>query len=229
MPRGVPANGRRRRAGETETSLAGSAVDETVDDFDAPADEETDPDPVPDLIDHEATQPLPPPGDPVPDPLPYSVQSGLSPEQQEIKALRDQLAKLGGKRDVEPVAEAIPDDGENFVIHILEDGLTVLGRVMYRGDELEFKPGSQAYKDTFDRNGRTWLTLRHDEFAQVDRWGKVMFRNGPWPGKKYTDGTFETLRSDRDGTFVKPPSEAEIAAAEKARARRAAPALPAQV
>lgn len=155
----------------------------------------------------------------------------LSPEMQEIKRLRDQLAREKGRKDEEPVLDVIerPGDEGNILIHFLEDGLTVLGKVMYRGDELEFDPNSQAYRDTFNRLGQTWLDLRHNEFGQVDRWGKIMFRSGPWPGKSYADGTFESLRGEREGVSIKPPTAEELAAAEKARAKRAAPRLPVNV
>lgn len=151
----------------------------------------------------------------------------LTPEQREIAMLRDQLAKLAGRKDVEPsYDEHVDDDGEVIRIHFLEDGLTVNGRVMYRGEELEFPVGGRAYKDTFNKLGRTWLDLRNDEFAQVERFGKVVFRSGPWPGKTYADGTFEPLKEiGKDGS-VRPPSAEQIEAAERARQRRSAPNLP---
>jgi hypothetical protein len=119
-----------------------------------------------------------------------------------------------------------PGDGGNIVIHILEDGFTGLGKVWYRGEELEFEPNSMAYKDTFNNRGQSWLDLRKNEFAQAERWGKVMFRDGPWPGKGYADGTWETLRDLAKDGHVTPPSQVELDAAEKARRKRAAPHLP---
>jgi hypothetical protein len=223
MPRGVPASGKRQprpvaAVPVAEPAVAGSALDDTVAEFDTSVAYEEDPADlapaaVSDLIDTA-----------VPD-------KQLSPEMQEIKRLRDQLAREKGRKDEEPVLDVIerPGDEGNILIHFLEDGLTVLGKVMYRGDELEFDPKGQAYRDTFNRLGQTWLDLRHNEFAQVDRWGKIMFRSGPWPGKSYADGTFETLRGEREGSSVKPPTAEELAAAEKARAKRAAPRLPVNV
>lgn len=162
------------------------------------------------------------------DVLEQDAEPQLTPEQQEIKFLRDQVARMSGRKDVEPVADDLinPGDGNNILIHFLEDGFTALGKVWYRGQELEFEVGSQAHKDTYNRRGESWLDLRSDEFAQVDRWGKIIFRSGPWPGKTYADGTYEPLREvGKDGN-VRPPSDEEIAAAEKARKRRAAPKLP---
>lgn len=160
---------------------------------------------------------------PMPPRMAVSQDAVLTPEQLEIKRLRDELARASGKKDVLPEIEDLdqPGDEKNILIHFLEDGLTVQGKVAYRGDEMEFAPGSQAYKDTFNRNGFSWLSLRGDERAQRMRWGKVMFAEGPWPGKTYVDGSgsFEPLKN------AKPPSVAELEAAEKLRQRRAAPRL----
>jgi hypothetical protein len=238
MPRGVPVSGKRQPRAvpavtETaETTLASSALDDEarideafgneVEAADFPAEGELieeyqlDPEPV---WSAEKVQLISQPPADAPE---------QTPEQQEIAYLKDQLARLGGKKDVEPQPEELqrPGDDGNILIHFLEDGLTLLGKVWYRGEELEFEVGSQAYKDTFNRRGETWLDLRNDEFGQVDRWGKIMFRNGRWPGKTYADGTFEALRLEKGDGSVKPPTATELAAAEKARQRRAAPRLP---
>ena len=108
---------------------------------------------------------------------------------------------------------------------------TALGKVWYRGQELEFAPDSPAYRDTCDRTGRSWLDLRSNEFAQVERYGKVMFRVGPWPGKSYTEAAsvpFERLNALSGDTPVAPPATTEFEAAAKAEAARAraAPRLP---
>jgi hypothetical protein len=220
MPRGVPASGRRQpRAVEASELEAETPVAFEAEDV---ADRE----PVP--ADEEATAP----GGPtfsVIDTSPPDYE--LTPEQQEIKRLRDQLARETGRKDVGVQVQELakPGDGKNILIHILEDGTTMLGKVWYRGDELEFEPGSRAYKDTFNRYGQSWLDLRLDEFKQAERWGKILFRNGPWPGKSYADGTFETLRSESGEGMIPTPSQAEIDAAEKLRKKRAAPHLPAGI
>lgn len=242
MPRGVPASGVRRTrafvaAEAAQTSVAFGPEDEPDDQSWSEDDETPDPvDDTPTVIDEDLTEEDPtvevPPIDvPVVDEV-VEAPVVLTPEQREIKMLRDQLARERGRKDVEPepVDLTRPGDETNILIHFLEDGLTVNGKVMYRGDELEFEVGSQAYKDTCDRNGKTFLDLRGNDFAQVERWDRVMFRSGPWPGKTYSDGKYEALRvADGGQAYVSPPTEAEIAAAEKARLRRAAPRLPAQV
>lgn len=106
--------------------------------------------------------------------------SKLTPEQLQIRALQDELARSKGA-SIESVQEIVEEvDGEGFLIHILEDGLTVAGRVRYRGEEILFGPA--AYEETKDRFGVSWLL--QDDSAQYERWGSVKFRKGPWPGKK---------------------------------------------
>ncbi len=214
MPRGIPNSGSRK----PRTQPAG-AITEAPDAVLAADDPET--------------------GD-IPPPAPQEAavdtsapDNELTPEQREIKALRDRLARETGKKDVEPEIDETPAsaNGDTIVIHFLEDGATALGKLFYRGDELEFVVGSQAHRDTFDRNGKSWLDLRFDEFAQAERFGgRIMFRNGPWPGKTYADGRYENLRSATDpNSVVRPPTPEELDAAERARKRRAAPRLPAIV
>lgn len=163
-------------------------------------------------------------------PVPESV---LTPDQRRIRDLENQIALERGRKD--PVVEFEPpaaQDDTNIIIHILEDGFTVLGQVWCRGQELEFTPGSHAWRDTHDRFGWSWLSLRNDEVEQDKRYGTVMFRNGPWPGKSYEDAAkqpFESLQPvRRDGPPVRPPTEEELHAATIAeqKRRRAAPRLP---
>lgn len=158
-------------------------------------------------------------------------EAELTPEQKRIRDLEDLLAKERGRKDVDPEFDttSLGENG-NVIIHFLEDGLTALGQVWYRGQELEFAPDSRAYRDTLDRTGRSWLDLRHDEAAQSDRWGKVMFRPGPWPGKSLLDVAsvpFDVSKPLKPGAGLV-PTEEELAEAQKAEARRrrAAPHLP---
>lgn len=213
MPRGVPSSGVRRPRKKAQPAVPKPTVAKSDGADSTPA--------VPAASETQA---------PLEAPRLATEPGELSTEQLEIKRLRDELAREKGKKDVEvePEPLASPGDEGNILIHFLEDGLTALGRVFYRGEELEFDPNSQAYRDTFDRNGVTWLDLRNDEFEQANRWGRIMFRKGPWPGKSYLDGagTFQTLRSERkDGGMVSPPTPEELERADKARKRRAAPHL----
>jgi hypothetical protein len=154
----------------------------------------------------------------------------LTEEQLLIRELRNQLAVERGKKDasgeLDPVAS--PGSADNILIHFVEDGFCALGQIWYRGQEIEFEIGSQAYKDTFDRLGNSWLDLRDDDFAQLDKWGHVMFRPGPWRGAALSRAkvSFEVVK-DEAGRPVRSPDEEELARAEQAEARRkrAAPRL----
>src|SRR3954466_9124810 len=167
MPRGVPASGvRKPRHQAPPLSVAAGPVDEPAGDQ-TPADVPTPdaPPPVVELVQFYDSEQTPPPArEPVPgDELlgPTQPEEPPTPEQEEIRYLRHQLAQLSGKKDVEPEPDTIAEPGsqDNIVIHFLEDGLTALGKVWYRGQELEFEPGSRAYQDTFDRYGNSWLKL----------------------------------------------------------------------
>lgn len=151
-----------------------------------------------------------------------------SADQLRIQELEHRLALAEGKKDVQGALEFAEPNADNIVIHFLEDGLTALGQVWMRGQELEFARDGQAYRDTKDRTGWSWLSLVEDEFGQVSKWGKVMFRRGPWPGKTYRDGTYEILGQVTGAGTVPAPSQAELATAEEAERarRRAAPVLP---
>lgn len=129
-----------------------------------------------------------PPSRPKPD-------NELTPEQLRIRELEHKLALQSGSS--EP-AEQFDDvaDGEKILIHVLEDGFTALDRVWYRGQEIEFVKGGQAYKDTFDRAGESWLNLTTAE--QYRRWGTARFAVGPWPGVAYDDESAEAQERARN-------------------------------
>jgi hypothetical protein len=157
-------------------------------------------------------------------------ESELTPDQLQIRNLQDQLARVQGQKD--PDQQIVPPDkdGENILIHFIADGLTALGKTWYCGQMLEITVGSQAYQDTCDRTGFSWLSVRDDDFAQMDRWGKVYFHSGPWRGKGYKDGinSFEELKGSDKKSKISGPTEDELEKAEtlERQRQRAAPILP---
>lgn len=107
-------------------------------------------------------------------------ESTLSPEQIQIRSLQDQLAKARGK-EIDKAEEVYEENVEGgILVHFLEDGLSSNGRNFYRGQEVTFGP--EAYADTLDRNGNSWLNMSEEE--QYARWDEVKFRRGPWPGRR---------------------------------------------
>ena len=111
-------------------------------------------------------------------------ESQLTPAEKKIRDLQDQLARKKAQ-EIENAADAfdkVLDEDEVVVIHIVEDGFTFGGRVWYRGQEIQFPVDGEAYEQTLDRNGDSWLD--NGDYEQVALWGSVKFRKGPWPGKQ---------------------------------------------
>jgi hypothetical protein len=161
---------------------------------------------------------------------------GVSEQQQLIAQLQAQLAALQQQvNPAQPVAQQVQSSPQRTVlIHFLEDGYTALSTIWYRGQELELTVGSPQWLETCDREGRSWLEMAGDDGAQMRRWGRVMFRPGPWPGKTLKEAAkearFQSLL-DENGQPVRQPSEEEFERAYQAelRRKRAAPRVPANV
>lgn len=130
--------------------------------------------------------------------------------QQEKAAVTE-----GEKREVIVDPEST-EVGEVLVLHFLTDGFTAMGKTWYRGEELSIRRGSEEWKSTQDRNGRTWLEF--DEEEQVKLYGVVHFRAGAWPGKPLmSEEEYRTAISESD--------QEAIRRYEKQQARTARPSL----
>lgn len=115
-----------------------------------------------------------------------------------------------------PVEKYNDKEGDVILIHFLEDGYTAQGRVWYRGQEVEVTVGDDVWKDSLDRNGNSWLSLT--EHDQMESYGQVKFRRGPWPGKtSYLAGEW--------GKDAPPESELERADTLERKRRRSAPRM----
>jgi len=153
-------------------------------------------------------------------PAPYE---DLTPDQRRIRDLEDQLAKALGSKDPQLKYEKAKS-GEKILIHFLHDGFTAFGTVWFRGQEIELEMGGDAYRQTQNRQGVSWLSFRDDAAMQYKLYGREMFRSGPWPGEQsYTasEGLWEQ-RLDENGYPVSGPSRTELAdadARERARGR----------
>lgn len=73
-----------------------------------------------------------------------------------------------------------PDVPESITVHFVEDGLTLLGKVWYRGEELTVNPSTPQWDEAA-------AVLQLDEYEQERRWGRRMYRAGVWRGKPITD------------------------------------------
>lgn len=72
---------------------------------------------------------------------------------------------------------------KSITVNFVEDGFTALGKVWYRGEELTVQKGSEDWDKTLTPSGVSWLELSESE--QEERYGRRMFREGRWSGKKY--------------------------------------------
>jgi hypothetical protein len=170
---------------------------------------------------------------PVPEPAPPAasrltgpvLQSprdpSLKPEQELSETERaerwrqHQAAVAAGRQDpgiqgfVQP-----PPGAQTVLIHMVEDGLTAFGLVWFRGQELEISPQDPRWP-----SARKWIFM--DDSAQMQRWGKVKFRPGPWPGlRTYRAGRAQPLRALSGDGVVSGPGLQEIMQAEQMEARR---------
>lgn len=109
-------------------------------------------------------------------------ESAVAEEEVVVESLTTDPEEAAPKKRGRPAKAASAGSGDTILLHIVEDGFTASGAVWMRGQELEFKKDTPEYRDTLDRTGKSWLDLLGDDAAQMEMFGKVMFRPGPWPG-----------------------------------------------
>jgi len=109
-------------------------------------------------------------------------ESKLTPKQRQIRDLQDQIARRKAAAIEAAEPEYDEEEGETLLINFVSDGFTAFGQTWYTGQELEFHIGGEDYELTRDLQGNSWLEL--DEDQQFELYGKVIFRRGPWRGKR---------------------------------------------
>ncbi len=173
----------------------------------------------------KATPAKRPPGRPAkPKELPPEALSeidALKAQIEEMKALLSVQATLNqGPAPMDTVAALMTPKfdqaGTKVLIHFVEDGYTYAGQTWYRGQEIEFVVGNATWSSTLDRDGNSWVALAFDERGQHRRYGRVMFRPGPWQGLGYEDA------EDQSGNRID-PKVAKAVAEKEAQRNRAVP------
>lgn len=137
----------------------------------------------------------------------------LSPAERAERERKHAEAVRLGSQLPEPAYER--PQGQTETIHMLEDGLTFAGVVWMRGQEITLVVGSERWEQA-----QVWWKM--PEFEQVERYGHVKFRTGPWPGRRYEDaaGQFEALGSlDGKGRLQGPGVELLTQASQRERQR----------
>jgi hypothetical protein len=124
------------------------------------------------------------------DSLPVKVEDAETHSASVDPVDRDEQTSSNNDMSTTPDEVMEEVEPERYVtIHVVEDGLTVLGEVLPRGFELRLDRESSGWQATVDRNGKSWVD--ETEAEQKRRRGKVYFRFGPWrgPGKRSGFGT----------------------------------------
>lgn len=135
-------------------------------------------------LEAELSQPLPKFEEEFPAP---AAAVAPTPEQLRIKELEDKLAQRNATivENSAPSYDSTPaEGGKTILLNVIKDGFVAMGQVWFRGQEMEFVIGSPAYNDTFDREGKTWLSMVNDIQAQYDRWGEQMLAPGKFVGRR---------------------------------------------
>jgi hypothetical protein len=116
-----------------------------------------------------------------------AVQPGSSLDPAE-RARRDRehveaiSANARAEQSVVDIAQQADPSSQKIRIHFVEDGFTWAGRVWNRGDELELGPQHPRWEDAL-----RWIRLSKQE--QFERYGRVFFDFGPFPGRTVAPGT----------------------------------------
>jgi len=152
--------------------------------------------------------PAEPPGSrPKPDAL-------LTPQERAERERAHAAALAAGARDPGP-APVLPPSGRTVLVHLVEDGLTAFGTVWMRGQEIEVAVGGPRWADA-----SRWILL--NDRGQMQRYGRVMFRPGPWPGLGYAAaaGQFQQMAPASGDAPVTGPTLEQLQQAQEAERRR---------
>lgn len=113
--------------------------------------------------------------------------ASLPPEEQarkdaeHIEALAANAAM--SRADQEPEITTIKDTSERkIIIHFVEDGFTWGGKVWQRGEMLAIGSSNPKWA-----SAQAWILLSKRQ--QFERYGRIFFDQGPWPGGEMEPGT----------------------------------------
>lgn len=105
------------------------------------------------------------------------------------------------------------------VYHVVcEGGLTFAGKVWYRGEEIVIEEGTQEFALAFDRKNR--FIFDKSENEQIEAYGEVRYREGPWPYGGYDLNVYEPGQVGEEGGKPIVATPAEIAILEKINKKR---------
>jgi hypothetical protein len=91
-------------------------------------------------------------------------------------------ANLRAEQEVVDLARQADPSERKVVIHFVTDGFTWAGKVFYAGEELAIGPDHPRWQSAV-----SWIRLTKAE--QFQRYGRVFFDFGPYPGRSLPQGT----------------------------------------
>lgn len=100
-------------------------------------------------------------------------------DREHVEAI---AANARAEQEVVDISQQPDPSAQKILIHFVEDGFTWAGKVWNRGDELELGPQHPRWEDAL-----RWIRLTKQE--QFQRYGRVFFDFGPFPGRALPPGT----------------------------------------
>jgi len=104
-------------------------------------------------------------------------------DQEHIEAL---AANARAEQGVVSLAQQPDPSQQKILVHFVADGFTWAGEVWYAGQELEIGPEHPRWESAL-----SWIRLSKTQ--QFQRYGRVFFDFGPFPGQSAPPGTVMSL------------------------------------
>lgn len=140
-------------------------------------------------------------------------EEDLTPAQRAARETQHLAALQAGQKDA-PLRFQKSSSPDKILIHIVTDGFTFAGNVWMRGQELEIGPDHPRWAEV-----QRWIHM--DDSQQMEIYGRVRFRKGPWPGRRsYAEGAGSFESVSINGQAWSGPSAAELQQADALEARR---------
>jgi hypothetical protein len=123
--------------------------------------------------------------------VPPRPAAALTPQELVAReeAHRQALA-VNAAMEAQAVPDFQPSQGEKIVIHFVDDGLSALGHVYLRGQEIAIGPDHPRWPDVVG-----WIMLTPEQ--QKARYGRQYFAPGPVPVQEDAEQQFQEVEARR--------------------------------